>query len=331
MLSNEASQADIELVNAWVALSEENKNAFENSRKLFEQSSALKNLIHVDTDQAWLKVKSRINQEVISKTSTPEKGGKVISIQSYNGWKNVLRIAAMILVAAGLGVAAYLALNKKKPVDDVFIASSEQIKHETLPDGSTFTLNKKSTLSFSSDEYGRKRIVHLKGEAFFDVKHDTSRVFIVEAGDLTIEDVGTSFNVKAIPDSRIVIVVVESGEVKILTDDADSLHLVAGETAEYNMDTKQLVKGVNEDRNLSAYKDKIFIFDNTELKVIVKLLNDVYGSNIALENIDAGSCRLTASFNNETIDVIVDIIAETLHLQVARSNSEILLKGDACR
>jgi transmembrane sensor len=322
VLANEGSQADHKLVNAWIELSPENRRAFESSKKLFEESAALKNLIPVDTDKAWLKMKNRMNQGMQP---------KVIHMQTASRWNYALRIAAMLLVAAGLGTAAYFMLKKKETVDDIFFVTSEKIKQQSLPDGSTFTLNRNSTLSFSSDDYGSRRIVHLKGEAFFDVKHDESKVFIVEAGGLKIEDVGTSFNVKAVPDTRIVFVVVESGEVKILTDASDSLRLVAGETAEYNMDTKMLLKGVNEDKNLAAYKDKIFIFDNTELKVIVKLLNDVYGSNIILENNEAGSCRLTASFNNETLDAIIDIIAETLHLQVETNDSEILLKGNACR
>ena len=322
VLANEASQADHDLVNAWIELSPENKRAFESSRKLFEESAALRNLIPVDTDKAWLKMKSRMNQGMQP---------KLIPIQTASRWNYALRIAAMLLIAAGLGTATYFMLKKKEIVNDIFIASSDKIKQDSLPDGSTFTLNRNSSLSFSSADYGHKRVVQLKGEAFFDVKHDVSKVFIVEAGGLKIEDVGTSFNVKAIPDTRIVFVVVESGEVKILTDASDSLRLIAGETAEYNMDTKMLVKGVNEDKNLAAYKDKIFIFDNTELKVIVKLLNDVYGSSIVLENNEAGTCRLTASFNNETLDGIIDIIAETLHLQVEKNDSEILLKGNACR
>jgi transmembrane sensor len=327
VLSDEASPDDIQIVNAWIASSPENEKEFESSKKLFEQGSVLKNLISVDTDKAWLNVKSRINRE----ESRDKETGRVISIQKSPGWNYALRIAAMLVVVAGLGAAVFLMMNKNKTVDDILIASTDKIKQDTLPDGSIFTLNRKSAISFSSDEYGRKRIVHLKGEAFFEVKHNEANEFIVEAGGLEIKDVGTSFNVKAIPDSRIVFVVVESGEVKILTDKEDSLHLFAGETAEYNIDTKQLVKGINDDKNLSAYRDKIFIFDNTELKVIVKLLNDVYGSNIVVDNKDAGNCRLTASFNNETLDSIIDIISETLHLQVEKNDTEILLKGNACR
>ena len=331
VLSNEASAEDIHLVNTWIALSAENKKEFESSKKLFEQSSALKDLLAVDTDKAWLRVKSKINREEFSSDRDQIGTAKVINIQATPVLKYALRIAAMLAVAAGLGTSVFLMMNKKQTVDDVFIVSSDKIKQDTLPDGSTFTLNRKSALSFSSDEYGKKRIVHLKGEAFFEVRHNVSNEFIVEAGGLVIKDVGTSFNVKAIPDSRIVFVVVESGEVKILTDNSDSMNLVAGETVEYNMDTRELVKGVNEDKNLAAYKDKIFIFDNTELKVIVKLLNDIYGSNIVVDNKDAGSCRLTASFNNETLDSIVDIISETLHLQIEKNDTEILLKGNACR
>ena len=214
---------------------------------------------------------------------------------------------------------------------DRVIAASDAVISDTLPDGSSFILNRNSTLAYSSKRFNKKRVVALKGEAFFEVRHDDENAFVVEAGGLIIEDVGTSFNVKAYPDAKIIFIAVATGEVKIFTDESGGLNLVADETGTYNTETKIFSKGLTEDKNFSAYKDKVFIFDNTELQVIVKLLNDVYGSQISIGNDEIKKCRLTVSFNNETLDAIVDVIAETLHLEVGKTGSEIIFKGNACR
>ena len=184
ILSNEASPADHSLVEEWIALSDENRRTFESSKRVFEESAALKKFLDVDSDKAWMKVKRRMIQD-----NQPA----VIPMRPPSQWNYAWRIAAMILITAGLGTAIYFILNKKNTVDDVYIVSSGKVKQESLPDGSTFTLNKNSSISFSSGDYGHKRMVHLKGEAFFDVKHDETKEFIVEAGGLQIKDIGRHY------------------------------------------------------------------------------------------------------------------------------------------
>lgn len=321
ILSGEASPQDERLAGDWIALSEENSQAFERSKKIFEQGAKLKPLISVDTDQAWLKVKHKLDEK--------NTGARVVSIKA-TPWRSFLRIVAMLVIAAGLGTAGYFLLTARK-ANDVNIASTDSVRTEELPDGSRFTLNRNSKLSYSSRRYDQKRTVQLEGEAFFDVVHDDKNVFAVQAGGLTIEDVGTSFNVKAYPGDRLILVAVATGEVRIMTEKAEGISLVAGETAEYNTETGTFTKSLNEVRNLAAYKDKIFIFENTELQVIVKLLNEVYASNIVIQNEELKKCRLTASFNNETFYSILEVIAETLNLQVNKTETEIQLLGNGCK
>jgi len=323
ILSGEGTADEQSRLDEWLALSEENKKAFALSKKIFEQSNTLKDQISVDTDKAWLKVKNSLNRE----NGKP----KIIPISTAQKWKPVLRIAAMIVVAAGLGAMVYFFVLNKKERNNIIVETVDSVRTDTLPDGSYFTLNKNSSVSYSSNGYRSNRSVELKGEAFFDVKHDESRNFSVEAGGLTVQDVGTSFNVKIFPDSKLVVVTVATGEVKIIAHGKAALPLTAGETASYNKETNSFTRSATEDKNIAAYKDKIFIFENTELQVIVKLLNDIYGKNIVLGNDSLKSCRLTASFNNETLDTILDVIVETLHLQFEKSETEIRLNGNGCK
>lgn len=321
-LAGEADAADLVLLNEWRKLSSENEIEFSQMEKLYNDSSSLCNVIPVDTDAAWMKLKNTISIQ-------PEQG-KIISIKPATSRINFIRIAASILIVAGLGMLAFFLT---LPSEDKFaeIKSENVIRKEKLPDGSTVTLNKNTTLAYSTDHFSRKRIVKLKGEAFFDVVHDEKNPFLIEAADLKIEDVGTSFNVQAKENTGIAIISVVSGEVKITTLTGQVFNLVAGEEATYNVKTKIVSKKESVEENISAYADRVFVFENAELKTVVDVLNDVYDSQLTIENHKLDSCRITVTFDNEAIDDIATVIAETLGLEIKKSNEQIILSGNDCK
>ena len=67
-----------------------------------------------------------------------------------------------------------------------------------LADGSTIRLAPKSAIdvAYGSDA---RRVRLLKGEAFFEVKHDAGHPFTVEAQSVEIKDIGTAFDVRIGP------------------------------------------------------------------------------------------------------------------------------------
>ncbi len=321
-LAGEADAADLVLINEWRQVSAENELEFTQMEKLYNASSSLRDIIPVDTDAAWIKLKNTISIQ-------PEQG-KIIQLKQTSSRINFIRIAASILIVAGLGMLAFfLTLPSEDKLAE--IKSTNEIRKEILPDGSSVTLNKNSVLAYSSDHFSKKRIVKLKGEAFFDVKHDESNPFLIEAADLKIEDVGTSFNVKAEENSGIAIISVISGEVKVTTLTGQVFNLVAGEEATYNVTTKVMNKKDDIEENISAYADRVFVFENAELKTVVKVLNDVYNIRLIIENPELESCRITVTFDNEPIDDIATVIAETLGLEIRKSNDQIILSGDGCK
>jgi transmembrane sensor len=88
-------------------------------------------------------------------------------------------------------------------------------KNVTLADGSKLHLNTNSvvTVDFSSTA---RNIVLLKGEAHFEVAHDTSRPFSVTAGNNTVTAVGTAFNMQYVDDNAFELVVTDG---KVLVKD----------------------------------------------------------------------------------------------------------------
>jgi transmembrane sensor len=63
----------------------------------------------------------------------------------------------------------------------------------------------------------KDRKVKLSGEAFFSVKHEEEKPFVIEAEDVLVRDIGTEFNLKAYPDKDTIEIIVTQGEVQFYT------------------------------------------------------------------------------------------------------------------
>ncbi|NJN41253.1 MAG: DUF4974 domain-containing protein [Flammeovirgaceae bacterium] len=312
-LAGEATPVEQEEVELWVAQHDENRKYFEQLKLIFEKSSAVQIPQQFDTDQAWIKLKERID---LSKSS-----------RGVQLWP-ALRIAAGIVVVFTLGY--YMYLQWSKPTVPLTFIAEQVVVRDTLPDGSHAVLNKNSSLSFTFHPRSKERKVKLEGEAFFEVAHEDEKPFIIETQDVFIKDIGTAFNVKAYAESETVEVVVESGEVIFYTAENPGLNLIAGEAGVYNRKDRSFSRLQRVDTNKLAYKTGYFTFQNMSLSSIIKELNEVYPDKIRLAHESLGSCSLNVSFNNEKLEVIVDIIAETLQLKITKEGNDYVLDGKGC-
>ena len=314
MLAGEASAAEREQVMQWVSSSDENKRYYDHAKMIFEGASQLHNIEEVDAHAAWKKVKERIGEK---------KEAKVFRLSPA-----IYRVAAGVALLVGITLVLFF-MNRNNSPEQVLVSSGSQPVKEKMKDGSTIDLKKNTSITYAADFGKASREVELKGEAFFDVVHDESMPFVVKTGDLVIKDLGTSFNVMADEDSGIVKVDVVTGEVAFYSGDAVMLNLVAGESGVYDKEKKTAYKTSDEDRSKIAKLIKLQ-FNDKELGEVVETLNRTYNTKIVIANDKVKKCRITVTFNNESLDAVVDIIAETLGLQVKHSKGEIIFDGKGC-
>ena len=316
----EASPAEVDLLLQWKNESEDNEREFAAMTRIMQETTAPNAAANFNTDKAWGKVKM-----VISKNTNEVQPHKLLRFTPH-----YIRIAAVLLVAVGLGLVAYYLLLDENKHGKQFISQNE-IRKESLPDGSKIILHKNTTITFNDKDFTRKRNLQLTGEAFFDIKHDNALPFIIEAGKIFIEDIGTSFNVDAYPGSGQITVTVKTGVVKMYDSDNNSLILTAGEEANYDEDKKTLTKYLGTNKNKNAYADRILIFENTRLDDVVKLLNKIYESKIILAKSEMNDCKLTATFNNEKLNDILSVIVQTMKLKIDYKENAIVLTGENCQ
>src|SRR5690606_24131288 len=84
-----------------------------------------------------------------------------------------------------------------------------------MEDGTVLTLNAGTTLLVAKDLSEERRLQLVDGEAFFEVRHDTRRPFVVESGPLATTVLGTAFNVAAYRDIQTLRIAVASGKVNV--------------------------------------------------------------------------------------------------------------------
>lgn len=195
----------------------------------------------------------------------------------------------------------------------------------TLPDSSTIFLNKHSEATVTLADNERK--VLLRGEGFFNVVHNEEQPFVVEAAGLIIKDIGTAFNVDA-TDEKQVEVLVEHGEVELAAA-GKKVNMKKGDYSVYDKTSNEITKTKVLDPNELSYTTKIFVFENTSLPAVVVKLHEVYGTDIRLAD-NLKFCRLTSTFRNEKIENILQVIAETLQLQLNKKGEAFYFEGSGC-
>ncbi len=131
---------------------------------------------------------------------------------------HALKIAAGVAVLAISGVVgSFWFRNAPVPRDTVYATAVGERKTVALTDGSEIELNTNTAIRFQS-EASVKTVTLLKGEAYFQIKHDPKRLFIIKAAGHRITDIGTKFRVRR-DDARLEVALLE-GEVRFNSSDA---------------------------------------------------------------------------------------------------------------
>lgn len=295
----------------WLTEKEEHQRYFEHFRLIWTESKKLAAVSTVNENDAW----SRFQQRV----GTNENTARIVQLDTSVNWKPLLRIAAVLIVLLGAAGFWYLSKTNGQPM---IVSSGQQIKSETLPDGSQVTLNKQSTIEYAAS-FKKERSVKLEGEAFFNVAQDPGKPFILKVNDVTVRVLGTSFNVKSVNGKTEVIV--ETGAVEV-SKNSNSVQLKQHEKAVVTSDQSAPSKQSNNDELYSYYRTQTFVCNNTPLWKLVEILNEAYGVNIVIADNNKRDLQINSTFTNSSLDSTLQVIGLTYEIEVEKKGSQIILK-----
>ena len=309
-LAEEATPPEQEMVEVWIEASEDNRKYFRHFQLIWNESQKLATSSAIDENRAWQRFQRKVKKS--------EPAGS--TLKGFGWW----RVAAVIVIIAGIAwiVSTLLETGSSEP-PIVNITSTNEVKKDTLPDGSFATLNKNSTLTYPAAFKGKTRKVQLKGEAFFSVSPNKQKPFIIDVNDVQVKVVGTSFNVRSINGETEIIV--ETGVVQVSKADT-TVELKAGQRILFEKADTAARVVASDDKLYNYYVSRVFECDNTPLWKLVEKLNEAYNVNIRIKRDELKKLPLNVTFNDESLDVILDVISQTLMIKVSRAENEIIIE-----
>lgn len=313
-LAGEATREEISLLENWVMESTENKTLFNNYKQAWLLTNS-PNQKAINVDQEWRK----INQLLFASEA------KIVPLPKENKRSSFffIKIAAAILFL----VAATIWLIKSPGESKLQVVYADnKIEEITLPDGSNVSANRASTITYPKHFEKDTRTIALEGAAFFEIKHQPEQPFIVKTQELIVKVLGTSFYINSQKTAPTISVIVRTGRVSMKRGNNEII-LTKGEKGIYHKSTKQLEKVPNDDANYLAWKTKIFNFDHT-LAYVVDKLNEAYHSNIIITDDALRDCPITASFTNQSLRAILNVLRETTELEIKETKEGILISGE---
>jgi transmembrane sensor len=192
-------------------------------------------------------------------------------------------------------------------------AQNRQFK---LPDGTRIELGASSKLQIAYTP-GARYAQLLRGEAYFHVKHDAQRPFVVRPGPLRIQDIGTAFDVRkttthvaiSVADGVVDVVRanvrqrVASTAMRRMQAEAKPLRLTAGHAAIAELSNRKLTVSKVDADTAASWRRGRLRFQNTPLATAIATIDRYAPHDIVIADPKVGNMRFTGTvFENRIPD-----------------------------
>lgn len=262
----------------------------------------------------------------------------------YKRRENIKRIlirTAAILMLPVLGFGLYMShkyqstrqgqIFDKQAYNEIF-SSVDAITKVTLPDGTNVWLNHNSSLRYPALFQGDCRAVKLKGEGYFEVAHNPNIPFIVNAGEIEVIARGTTFNIMAYDDEDKIETSLINGNVDLQRKTSEGkpislLKMKPGDMAIFQKSINEIsTLTINDDRYFSWKAGKL-IFNKEPMDEVAKKLSRWFNTDIQIKDPELYDLTYTATFINETLPQVMDLISRVSPVSYTISNRKEISPG----
>ena len=319
--AGECNESELKKLDNWIVKKNTNRLLFNELQKDRELIDKYKMMKTVDVDRAWDNLSQRI--------SVSEGDNLTIKITDRNKQHNrkipfLIGLAASILIITGL-LVTYKSLVARRGFETIY--TSENQATVTLSDGSSIFLNRDSKVIYPKEFGLNSRELILTGEAFFEVTPDKEKPFIVKAGNARIKVIGTSFDVNERAGKNKVEVFVKDGRVNLYQEEMENNGILIDQGYVGQLSGNAPSKYLNKDENILSWKTGKIVFSETKLAEVIRVLKKVYGKEIVIENKEALDWPYTNTFDNQDLESVTKVLAETYQFEVEQERNRIVLTG----
>jgi len=235
-------------------------------------------------------------------------------------WPLALKTLAALIVVAALGAAGatYVLL----PRDTIYQTPVGGHRTVTLADNSLVELNTDTVLRV----HGRTAKLE-KGEAYFQIKHDATRTFVIFAGDHRIADLGNKFLVRNEP-GRLEVSLMEG---KALVESTSSAQpqaalLAPGDVVVATAGSMSLIKKpAKELANKLGWRQGLLIFKHTTLSDAASEFNRYNDQKLIIADASVGRLKIYGTFRAGNVEQFAVAAQQLLGLRLAKTGSEIVI------
>jgi len=299
-----ADSEEIFQLNLWLESSIDNKRYYEEVKNIWDNSDKKIAYENIDTKQALNNVLRRI------KVVVPKK----------RFWYYWQKIAAILILPLIIGSLLWILFNSKNKngssnglvYNEVHVALGTHSSLR-LGDSTLVWLNSGSSLRYPVKFDKKNRKVFLNGEAYFEVRSDASKPFIVETPTLKVKATGTKFNVLEYTSEPVAQVTLVSGKVVVNESNPDNDYQLISELKpnqylSYNRITKEK-HIIDEDvYKYFAWKDGKLIFRDEPLDKVLSKLSLMFNVDIDLQGEELIPYRYHATFQDESLEEILKLL-----------------------
>ena len=304
-LMGECSEEELCKVNAW--LDESDGNA----RELFR----IEQIYHLGKSEEFADEKKieKAEKQLFKRLAQEE--AKRNKVRRLNAW---MRYAAMfigIFFISGLSYHIYQSQSEESKL--VAVTARDEVKELMLPDGTKVWLNKHTTLKYPREFSEKGRNVYMEGEAYFEVKRNTAKPFIVRSEAMQVRVLGTVFNLKSDKTNRSAVATLIKGEIEVKGNHEEGMIVLApGQKAELNAVTRRLVvKQV--DTGIDNWHNNQFVFEKADIFTIARTLENSYGVKIILApDMDATKTYSGTLKKKDNVEETLNLIKSTNALPI---------------
>ena len=316
---------------------------------LFDNFDEKSNTTRIDSETILNKLHDRINIEELIKSLdiyyqhhepvTVIRDRPSISIKNKKikrKWNfAIYSLLTIIFMALTYFIGSTLEDNENLFSDEIKIIEKKTEKGQKLiihlSDGSKVTMNAATTIMYQENFNDSMRVITLLGEAFFEVREDSLRPFIVKTGKLTTRALGTSFNVLYRPDIDLNEIALVKGKVKVDLlnyGKNESLVLSPGEMADLDFASNKLIEKTFGMKEVTAWKEGIIYFDQANYREIVNTLENWYDIKISTIGQPKRKWKFSAHFENENLITILDALkyAQNINYEIENRTVKIIFK-----
>ena len=318
-LMGEATEKEAKQIFDWKNINSENRKTFREIETAFNTSEIMLNPEEFDKNSAYLRIRELLQSEKESKI-------RKIDI------KQLLKYAATIIIAIGLTWFTQSYFNERRFESNQTVETPTGARSlVTLEDGTKIWLNANSKLTYPTHFNKNQRIVKLEGEGYFDVAKDKTCPFKVETSDLSINVLGTVFNLKSYPDEGFIETTLIEGKIilnksmknksekeilelkphqkalfikreGLLLDDQLLAANIPASEREKRSKEKLIVEKDVKTGLVAAWKDNKMIFEDETFESIAVRLQRRYGAEIRFADVEVKDYRYSGIFEEISIE-----------------------------